>query len=95
MSGSGIRYANADESIVFWNKGNTAAFLAAQVIDNEYAYEYSQWPYMYGGGWYLTEPTIVDYRTGTYSEVSCHLEGFSPAEEAMIFEAVTGKRVLV
>ncbi len=24
MSGSGARYANADESIVFWNKGNTA-----------------------------------------------------------------------
>jgi membrane-bound inhibitor of C-type lysozyme len=24
MSGSGARYANADESIVFWNKGDTA-----------------------------------------------------------------------
>jgi membrane-bound inhibitor of C-type lysozyme len=24
MSGSGIRYANADESLVFWSKGNTA-----------------------------------------------------------------------
>ncbi|HMN86425.1 MAG TPA: MliC family protein [Bauldia sp.] len=24
MSGSGIRYANADESIVFWSKGPTA-----------------------------------------------------------------------
>lgn len=24
MSGSGARYANADETIVFWNKGNTA-----------------------------------------------------------------------
>jgi membrane-bound inhibitor of C-type lysozyme len=24
MSGSGIRYANADESVVFWSKGNTA-----------------------------------------------------------------------
>ena len=24
MSGSGARYANGDESIVFWNKGNTA-----------------------------------------------------------------------
>jgi len=24
MSGSGARYANADESLVFWNKGNTA-----------------------------------------------------------------------
>lgn len=24
ISGSGARYANADESIVFWNKGNTA-----------------------------------------------------------------------
>ena len=24
MSASGARYANADESIVFWNKGNTA-----------------------------------------------------------------------
>lgn len=24
MSGSGARYANADESMVFWNKGNTA-----------------------------------------------------------------------
>ncbi len=24
ISGSGARYANADESVVFWNKGNTA-----------------------------------------------------------------------
>jgi membrane-bound inhibitor of C-type lysozyme len=24
MSGSGARYANADETFVFWNKGNTA-----------------------------------------------------------------------
>ena len=24
ISGSGARYANADESFVFWNKGNTA-----------------------------------------------------------------------
>lgn len=24
MSGSGARYANQDESLVFWNKGNTA-----------------------------------------------------------------------
>jgi membrane-bound inhibitor of C-type lysozyme len=24
MSGSGARYANADETIVFWNKGDTA-----------------------------------------------------------------------
>ena len=24
MSGSGVRYANSDESFVFWNKGNTA-----------------------------------------------------------------------
>jgi membrane-bound inhibitor of C-type lysozyme len=24
QSGSGIRYANADESLVFWSKGNTA-----------------------------------------------------------------------
>ena len=24
ISGSGVRYANADESFVFWNKGNTA-----------------------------------------------------------------------
>jgi membrane-bound inhibitor of C-type lysozyme len=26
MSASGARYANADESFVFWNKGNTAFF---------------------------------------------------------------------
>lgn len=25
ISGSGARYANGDESIVFWNKGNTAS----------------------------------------------------------------------
>jgi membrane-bound inhibitor of C-type lysozyme len=24
MSGSGARYANAGESVVFWNKGNTS-----------------------------------------------------------------------
>jgi membrane-bound inhibitor of C-type lysozyme len=24
MSGSGIRYANADETFVFWSKGDTA-----------------------------------------------------------------------
>jgi len=33
VSGSGARYANADESIVFWNKGNTA-FLTEGSDDN-------------------------------------------------------------
>lgn len=33
ISGSGARYANADESIVFWNKGNTA-FLTEGTDDN-------------------------------------------------------------
>jgi membrane-bound inhibitor of C-type lysozyme len=33
ISGSGARYANADESIVFWNKGNTA-FLTEGADDN-------------------------------------------------------------
>ncbi len=33
ISGSGARYANADESIVFWNKGNTA-FLTEGSDDN-------------------------------------------------------------
>lgn len=33
ISGSGARYANGDESIVFWNKGNTA-FLTEGSDDN-------------------------------------------------------------
>ena len=33
MSASGARYANADESIVFWNKGNTA-FITEGSPDN-------------------------------------------------------------
>ncbi len=33
ISGSGIRYANADESIVFWSKGNTA-FMTEGTGDN-------------------------------------------------------------
>ncbi len=33
ISGSGARYANADESIVFWNKGDTA-FLTEGADDN-------------------------------------------------------------
>lgn len=33
ISGSGARYTNADESIVFWNKGNTA-FLTEGSDDN-------------------------------------------------------------
>lgn len=33
ISGSGARYANEDESIVFWNKGNTA-FLTEGSDDN-------------------------------------------------------------
>lgn len=33
ISGSGARYANKDESIVFWNKGNTA-FVTENSDDN-------------------------------------------------------------
>lgn len=33
ISGSGARYANGDESIVFWNKGNTA-FMTEGSDDN-------------------------------------------------------------
>ena len=36
MSGSGIRYANADESFVFWSKGNTA--FATEGNDDEPTY---------------------------------------------------------
>jgi membrane-bound inhibitor of C-type lysozyme len=34
ISGSGARYANADESFVFWNKGDTA-FITEGPDDNE------------------------------------------------------------
>jgi membrane-bound inhibitor of C-type lysozyme len=34
MSGSGARYANKDESFVFWNKGNTA-FIAEGAAGEE------------------------------------------------------------
>ena len=30
ISGSGVRYANSDESVVFWNRGNTAYVLEGQ-----------------------------------------------------------------
>ena len=36
MSGSGIRYADADESFVFWSKGNTA--FATEGNDDEPTY---------------------------------------------------------
>lgn len=34
MSGSGIRYANADEAVVFWSKGNTAFITEGGDPDN-------------------------------------------------------------
>jgi membrane-bound inhibitor of C-type lysozyme len=34
ISGSGARYANADESFVFWNKGDTA-FITEGPDDND------------------------------------------------------------
>jgi membrane-bound inhibitor of C-type lysozyme len=36
MSGSGIRYANADESIVFWSKGKTAFITEGPDADPTY-----------------------------------------------------------
>lgn len=36
ISASGIRYANADESFVFWSKGNEALVLRDNVMDLEY-----------------------------------------------------------
>ncbi len=36
MSGSGIRYANADESLVFWSKGNTAFITEGPDADPTY-----------------------------------------------------------
>jgi membrane-bound inhibitor of C-type lysozyme len=37
MSGSGIRYANADESFVFWSKGNTAFATEGDTDEPTYA----------------------------------------------------------
>jgi membrane-bound inhibitor of C-type lysozyme len=37
MSGSGIRYANADESFVFWSKGNTAFATEGDADEPTYA----------------------------------------------------------
>lgn len=37
MSGSGIRYANADESFVFWSKGNTAFATEGDAAEPTYA----------------------------------------------------------
>jgi membrane-bound inhibitor of C-type lysozyme len=37
MSGSGIRYADADESFVFWSKGNTAFATEGDADEPTYA----------------------------------------------------------
>jgi membrane-bound inhibitor of C-type lysozyme len=37
MSGSGARYANADESIVFWNKGDTAFITEGSATKETYS----------------------------------------------------------
>ena len=37
ISGSGARYANADESFVFWNKGNTA--FVTEGLDEKMTFE--------------------------------------------------------
>jgi len=36
LSASGVRYANADESFVFWNKGNDAIILRDNTMDLSY-----------------------------------------------------------
>lgn len=36
ISGSGVRYANTDESFVFWNKGNEALIMRNNTMDLEY-----------------------------------------------------------
>lgn len=36
ISGSGVRYANEDESFVFWNKGNEAIIMRDNSMDLEY-----------------------------------------------------------
>ncbi|MDB5204015.1 MAG: Protein of unknown function periplasmic [Candidatus Taylorbacteria bacterium] len=36
ISGSGVRYANSDESFVFWNKGNEAILMRGNAMDQDY-----------------------------------------------------------
>jgi membrane-bound inhibitor of C-type lysozyme len=36
ISGSGVRFANADESFVFWNKGNSAIIMRNNSMDPDY-----------------------------------------------------------
>ncbi|MDB5266567.1 MAG: hypothetical protein JWN89_382 [Parcubacteria group bacterium] len=36
ISASGARYANADESLVFWNKGNEAIIMRDNSMDQDY-----------------------------------------------------------
>jgi membrane-bound inhibitor of C-type lysozyme len=36
ISGSGVRYANEDESLVFWNKGDEALIMRNNVMDMDY-----------------------------------------------------------
>lgn len=36
ISGSGVRYANSDESFIFWNKGNSALIMRNNSMDLSY-----------------------------------------------------------
>lgn len=37
ISASGVRYANSDESLIFWNKGNSALIMRNNTMDLTYS----------------------------------------------------------
>ena len=43
------------------------------------------------GTWYTEADGSTDYRTGEVTRVSVHLAGWTPAEQAAIYRAVTGR----
>lgn len=43
------------------------------------------------GTWYTESYGLTDYRTGEVTRVSVHLDGWTPAEQAAIYAAVTGR----
>jgi hypothetical protein len=68
-------------------EGLTLADKAVQWLRHAYATEPSS-SHFHKGVWYSTGFNTTDYRTGEEEERSCHLYGFTEAEEREIFSEI-------
>lgn len=89
-SASGARYANADESIVFWNKGNTAFITESNkttFLDCALTNDYKKTAYLIDG-----KPVVLGTNGTKFfgNEVTADFDGNGSKDVALIFTQNSG-----